>query len=186
MMGSVASTPEKRLAMVAESTIQPLDAILAVGAFYGSERQIIDASLPFNETQRGVLKKACDISFAQDSLLYIALNKVDLVTPKDLLIEYANSVSSVVWKKKIELVYSVGDGGGNSRIESECDAEAEGVGERGAVYDIGAAEGWRRRHSRCAGEQSEAGPLEGKKGSGAEEAGDLERACQRDCPREGV
>ncbi|KAK8829627.1 hypothetical protein WA556_005544 [Blastocystis sp. ATCC 50177/Nand II] len=93
---SVASTPEKRLAMVAESTIQPLDAILAM----------IDASLPFNETQRGVLKKACDISFAQDSLLYIALNKVDLVTPKDLLIEYAISVSSVVWKKKIELVYS--------------------------------------------------------------------------------
>lgn len=69
---------------------------------------MIDASLPFNETQRGVLKKACDISFKQNSLLYIALNKVDLVTPKELLIEYANAVSSVVWKKKVELVYSVG------------------------------------------------------------------------------
>ena len=129
MMGSVASTPEKRLAMVAESTIQPLDAILAVGAFYGSERQMIDASLPFNETQRGVLKKACDISFAQDSLLYIALNKVDLVTPKDLLIEYANSVSSEVWKKKIELEYRDGDPGGKTRKETQTDAEAEGMGE---------------------------------------------------------
>ena len=49
---------------------------------------MIDASIPFNDTQRDVLKKACDISFLHGSYLYVALNKVDLVTPKDVLTQY--------------------------------------------------------------------------------------------------
>ena len=71
---------------------------------------MIDASIPFNDTQRDVLKKACDISFLHGSYLYVALNKVDLVTPKDVLIQYANTVSEVVWKKKMDNIYHVRGG----------------------------------------------------------------------------
>lgn len=71
---------------------------------------MIDASIPFNDTQRDVLKKACDISFLNGSYLYVALNKVDLVTPKDVLIQYANAVSEVIWKKKMDNIYHVWSG----------------------------------------------------------------------------
>ena len=68
---------------------------------------MIDASQPLTIVHREVLKRLSSISFHNNSLLYIALNKVDLVEPKSQLLQYSNDISELIWKTKIELLKKV-------------------------------------------------------------------------------
>lgn len=65
---------------------------------------MIDASMPFTILNREVLKRLCEVSFTNNSLLYIALNKVDLVEPKSQLLQYSNKISELIWDTKISLL----------------------------------------------------------------------------------
>lgn len=68
---------------------------------------MFDASAPLTSLHRDVLSTVCEISFARNSLLYVALNKVDLVEPKSQLFDYSDAISELIWKKKIELLRKV-------------------------------------------------------------------------------
>ena len=68
---------------------------------------MFDASAPLTSLHRDVLDTVCEISFAQNSLLYVALNKVDLVEPKTQLFDYSSAISELIWKKKIEMLRKV-------------------------------------------------------------------------------
>ena len=89
---------------------------------------MIDASLPLTILNREVLKRLCDISFYNHSLLYIALNKVDLVSPKDKLLQYSNDISELVWKTKIALLQQV-DLRGWSEVDGRVHNRSEAMGE---------------------------------------------------------
>ena len=68
---------------------------------------MFDASVPLSLSSRVVLDKVCEISFHYGSLLYLALNKVDLVNPKERLLDYSSTLSEFIWKKKIALLQAV-------------------------------------------------------------------------------
>ena len=67
---------------------------------------MIDASKPLSLLNQEVLKRLCTVSFTHNSLLYVALNKVDLVEPKIQLLQYSNKISELIWKTKISLLKS--------------------------------------------------------------------------------
>ena len=67
---------------------------------------MIDASKPLSLLNQEVLKRLCTVSFTHKSLLYVALNKVDLVEPKIKLLQYSDKISELIWKTKISLLKS--------------------------------------------------------------------------------
>ena len=106
LWGVSTSKWEAEWSQVAEMTIQKLDAIVAVWIGGNYNIQMIDASKPLSLLNQEVLKRLCTVSFTHNSLLYVALNKVDLVEPKIQLLQYSNKISELIWKTKISLLKS--------------------------------------------------------------------------------
>ena len=120
---------------------------------------MFDASAPLTSLHRDVLSTVCEISFAHNSLLYVALNKVDLVEPKSQLFDYSDAISEVIWKKKIEMLRKVVFSS-SANLDAEPYAGSAAVGERRALHDFCASEGRNRRCSGLAVQESEAWRVE--------------------------
>ena len=54
-----------------------------------------------------MLYRLSDLSFYQDILLYIDLNKVDLVNPKPQLLLYSDAITEVIMDKREKLIATV-------------------------------------------------------------------------------
>ena len=59
-----------------------------------------------------MLYKLSEISFYNQSLLYIDLNKVDLVDPKPKLLLYSDVITEVICEKRENLIATVCFGNG--------------------------------------------------------------------------
>lgn len=80
-----------------ELPVKQLDAIVAV----------FDASKPLTSLHREMLHKLSEFSYYNNLLLYIDLNKVDLVNPKPKLLLYSDAITEVICDKKDELIATV-------------------------------------------------------------------------------
>lgn len=89
--------PEVTSSSAAELPVKQLDAIVAV----------FDASKPLTSIHREVLHKLSEFSYYNNLLLYIDLNKVDLVNPKPKLLLYSDAITEVICDKKDELITTV-------------------------------------------------------------------------------
>ena len=54
-----------------------------------------------------MLYRLSDLSFYHDILLYIDLNKVDLVNPKPQLLLYSDAITEVIMEKREKLIATV-------------------------------------------------------------------------------
>ena len=54
-----------------------------------------------------MLYRLSDLAFYQDILLYIDLNKVDLVNPKPQLLLYSDAITEVIMDKREKLIATV-------------------------------------------------------------------------------